>query len=993
MRCGMGAFGRLVLLIGSLQACQAQLVIFTSSQTTTTTTSYTATVVLPTVTTQPGDTSTTTTTWTSTSTTTTALCALEEWQGLTFDVGSRGKCVDVNGTEIRNVWRGNMTDAECFCECQSEPRCYAYAYWPTNKACAMYGDQMTTVLGTLWTEGVRLWRRPENTSVPWVEGALWQREDSGNDGMRDWFVALANSTLMPFGGMFALPRFAGDYVAPVTDDDWNCHIKINITIAPPIPNNVTFTCPLGDASTTLTCQSQMILVIFFAFVAPIICCCSFCCVLLQFMKKWDCICECVSSICCGCRRPKRGKESCGDFGKKHGKLGWHVEKVREEKGMRKNTPGMLENIAEEGGFSPFMLPGPKSAAPDEEAPEQEEFEDEIEEPEEPVKKSRWGRSSKPKKPKEKEKPKEAKPKKKGKVKTHIRTHVIWDLDTLRVAEAIGAKATKKAKDLVALEDDPNAMLGEIPHLPSYLEGRSIPATSVDLGGVWGNFMLSAKIVTTERDGVIVGKVMPKGQEGTGAPKVLLLHDAKLRWVCPDEDGNLCALDGRTDLADGKEHTVGICYDRSADKHVLIVDGEPDGCTGDLPLSVDCDDAKLILGSQEWPSNWNFSTPNGRFHFFGQIWDVKWNGGYVHPEVGEDLTMPPTMYLDNEDVEYFSRTHGMWMLGNIGINPPQDVEEGGVKEVSYGLLMPSSKQTRHNVSLDSIRLTMKPGEACEVFSQAKGGNRWKQGEVVEAKTSRALPSYKIRPTRGPDTAATMVTSTVTRRRYIAGSRVFVYREPKEGWTGCWTVAKVLAPNLADVQRGTATRGWAPGETPDAEGRLKSGRRVTGPMASDATLLPGPSVNGAQPTMDSVDSSAFGNAVFGPNMTAGSVDESDLEMGNAINGPNMSSASSGGMGAAVGGPTWSNISRGSGLGLGGQVGGAMQSNASGVSNASSGSKLSRRLRAPKEKDGDVLGYWTMIPVQEEGSDQMRREMVPSFLIRIAPQAKSEDNPIVV
>jgi len=1014
----MRAAKLLVLLTGLLRECQATEFAIVSLTTTTVTTTTTL---------EPGAETRTTTT-----TTTQPLCiraATDFWKW-TFDDGTGGKCADENGTVVRSVWRGDLTLAECQCQCLSEPKCLGYSHFERQKACEMHGATISTVDGRVGIDGDRLYRRPE--ARDWVlepsnQSALRVTDDPLNAGSQSWLVSNRTGENVPIFGEFAKKRSEDDWVTgidPTTGSrpSWNCFIKINRTDPPEIEVNTTFLCPLGDKETgndkaVLTCQSQEILMIFFVFVAPFICCCSFLVVFLQFMKKWECICECISSICCGCRRPKRGKETCGDFGRKHGKLGWHTEKVREERGMKK---GELEAIVGKDFFSGLATPG---GMEDPEAQDQDDGEnyddgeeqdqDEEEESAAPAKKGRCccGRRAKkgakvqkPKAPKAKVKEADAAPPKDGKkkrVKTHVRTHVIWDLDTVRVAEAIGAKAAKRKAEMLRLEDEPTNVMGEIPHLPDYLNGRSIPSACVDLGGVWGNFILTAKIITTERDGVIVGKVMPKGTEGTGAPKVLMLHDAKLRWVCPDEVGNLQHLDGHTEVADGKEHEVGICYDRGADRHVLIVDGEPDGCNSELPLSVDCDDATLILGSNEWPTRWNFTTPNGRFHFFGEIWDVKWNGGFVHPEVGQDIRMTPTMYLEGENIEYFSITHGMWMLGNVSVSPPKDSEDGGVKDISYGLLMPASKQTRHGVALDCMRQCLSVGDACEVFSQAKGGNRWKQGEVVEAKTSRALPSYKIRPVgkqggRGPDSQTTMMTSTVVRQRFLPGSRVYIYREPKEGWTGCWTVGKVLPPNLSDVQRGIGVRGWAPGESPDRQGGASRmfGARVKGPIASDVTLISGPSVTGPEATVNSMDSD-YGAAVTGPNITRGSTGSmdsfgsQDTDIGAPVKGANMSTGSAlsnQGMGEAVGGPTWSNLSSRS-YGMGGAVGGALQSNQSAVSQASSGSKLERRMKAPKEKDNGVLGYWVMVPIQEEGSDERARETVPSYLIRLAPQGMEQ------
>mmetsp|Transcript_73671 Transcript_73671/g.190061 ORF Transcript_73671/g.190061 Transcript_73671/m.190061 type:complete len:920 (+) Transcript_73671:86-2845(+) len=912
----MGPMECLLLVLGALPVCLGQIIIVDPTTTTTTTRTATVTSSATTYTTVTTTTETTTattitasttsSTWTGSSvtttmTTTTPLCILEEFQRLTFDGATRGKCVDVNQTEVMLVWRGYMEDADCSCQCQSEPMCEAYAYFSLQQACAMYGP----IINQGWPAGTRLWRN----GADWIEGVLW-----GSSALA-WEVGSATSTNPPVAGMFAF----GEYAAEATGDDWFCRIKVNVTEEVLPPDNKRFMCPLGENSSMLACSSQAVLVIFFIFVAPSICCCSFLVVLLQVLKKWDDICTCISSICCGCKRPKRGKERCGEFGRKHGKLGWHIEHVPEDSMLRRGSDVSESDVTEVTEGTEALPEGEASGI------------------------ISVGSSSKMSLPFKSKPPKRSK-------KTATKTHVIWDLDTLKVAEAIGAKREKKQKEIQALEDGrPVNSEGDIPEVPNYLEGRSIPATCVDIGGVWGSWMLTATINTSERDGVIIGKVMPKGEEQLGAPKVLLLHEARLRWVVPDPDheGDLCVLEGQTELADGEDHVVGVAYNRSEEKHTLLVDGRADGCAIGMPLSEDHPDSRLILGSKEWPTHWNFVTPNGRFHFFGEIDNVQYNKGLVRMHVGEDLKMPPTLFVQGEHVEYYSKTHGMWMLGEISIAPPEETEEGHVRETAYTVHMPTSKQKRDMVQLDCMRLPMEKGEACEVFSLSRLGNRWKQGEVVKAKTSRALPSYFVRPTRGAETATTLVTATVTRRRYVQGTRVFVYREPVDGWTGCWTSAQVLAPRVSDVTR---RDGWAPGENPDEDGQ-RMGPRVQGPSSTEQTLLPG-----------------LGSSVTGPEISTAS----SMELG----------------GSPVRGPSLSAVS-----GFGMPVSGALASNASNASTTSA-SKLGGRMKAPKEQDGAELGYWTMVPIQEEGSDQAKREMVPSYFIRLPPpRPRDENNPIPV
>ena len=77
---------------------------------------------------------------------TNALCAMEEFNLLTFDAGTSGKCADDNGTVVRSVWRGDFTNAECECQCLSGPKCLGYAYARISQACELHGPGRDAVV-------------------------------------------------------------------------------------------------------------------------------------------------------------------------------------------------------------------------------------------------------------------------------------------------------------------------------------------------------------------------------------------------------------------------------------------------------------------------------------------------------------------------------------------------------------------------------------------------------------------------------------------------------------------------------------------------------------------------------------------------------------------------------------------------------------------------------------------------------------------------------
>lgn len=152
-------------------------------------------------------------------------------------------------------------------------------------------------------------------------------------------------------------------------------------------------------------------------------------------------------------------------------------------------------------------------------------------------------------------------------------------------------------------------------------------------------------------------------------------------------------------------------------------------------------------------------------------------------VSRELTVLSTQsqlqpaYASDERVEYFSATHGAWIMGQISvkIGAPSASEKQGT--VAYSVTLHQSEQVRRHVELSSLRSVLQPGNPCELWSQDL--KQWLPGKVqsLEARGG-PLRYYKILL----DDRSTVCRGEASKVRHSfpAGSKVLVYQDLERGW---------------------------------------------------------------------------------------------------------------------------------------------------------------------------------------------------------------------
>jgi len=147
-----------------------------------------------------------------------------------------------------------------------------------------------------------------------------------------------------------------------------------------------------------------------------------------------------------------------------------------------------------------------------------------------------------------------------------------------------------------------------------------------------------------------------------------------------------------------------------------------------------------------------------------------------------------LMADGQAVEYFSKTHRIWMLGRLEVltlpgtllEPPQVTYSVHLKVGVVG------QATRRRVPLSAFRRPLKPGESVEIFSRS-GGGQWLPA-VVES-SPLGLDSivdhvYTVRLSGNRSRKELRVFHRVPperlRRRFPMGSQVLLYKGPACGW---------------------------------------------------------------------------------------------------------------------------------------------------------------------------------------------------------------------
>lgn len=254
------------------------------------------------------------------------------------------------------------------------------------------------------------------------------------------------------------------------------------------------------------------------------------------------------------------------------------------------------------------------------------------------------------------------------------------------------------------------------------------------------------------------------------------------------------------------------------------------------------------------SNHTETAPKVRFETDQQdstpAWSWFWEDGKLHaPEVQKRstsreahevyantvaLAVSPTRksdthfaFQDGEQVEFYSRTHGLWLHAAVGT---EICSQSGAPQ--YNVTLRGSKQRRRGVGLELLRMPLQIGECCEVFSIRD--EWWSLGKVVGS-SNGVVPGYEVlfSDLDGHGPMVSMVSAAVVRRVFPVGSRLLVYKGVVRGWV------KAVATPPDELDEPVS---WAPEDGPDPQGIFGFGAAVGGATPStlsQQTIAPGSS----------------------------------------------------------------------------------------------------------------------------------------------------------
>jgi len=278
-----------------------------------------------------------------------------------------------------------------------------------------------------------------------------------------------------------------------------------------------------------------------------------------------------------------------------------------------------------------------------------------------------------------------------------------------------------------------------------------------------------------------------------------------------------------------------------------VDGARDG--SGLRGVADHPDSKWALGNSDRLPTWSMDVANCRFDVAsGTIAAVEWNDRQLRVRSPSAILTPA--YIDGQCVEYYSRTHGIWLLADIRVKLMGADEKGAQLWANYTVTMHNSRQRRPNVGLSCLRTVLVSGEPCEHYVTEQ--DRWVPGSVVRALHDGAVPGYELELEEATEVPTIMANSVLVRRRYPAGAQAVVYRGLARGWVN----AEVLEPHALDNDPSRGPAAWTPmrsQEQAKAAGQeadeFALGAPVLGAIASDATVVSVASAASVQSTATS------------------------------------------------------------------------------------------------------------------------------------------------
>lgn len=379
--------------------------------------------------------------------------------------------------------------------------------------------------------------------------------------------------------------------------------------------------------------------------------------------------------------------------------------------------------------------------------------------------------------------------------------------------------------------------GDLPPQLGEETGTVLPST-VDLGPGQGDFTLKARIVTTQSDAALMGKMMPRElyapqSSPRGGWKMLVVRDGKLCW----EISSLGRLHGMRAINDGLEHEVGVSYSAEEDTFTLLVDGAPDG-SGLRGVADHCD-SKWAMGNSDRLPTWSVEAASCRFDTAsGAIIEILWNGKKLLTRTPTSIAKPA--YADGQCIEYYSRTHGIWLSGDVSVKVT-DCGDSRPQMATYSVTLRGSQQRRSAVGLSCLRLPLELAEPCEYYEQEQ--DCWLAAQVRGALLETSLPTYEL-VLEGEDLIdqpPVTANSILVRRRFPKGSQVLVYR----GLTRGWVLATVMGGGEHEEHRVPEGRPNPEPMLPLQANELELGAPLSGPVASDATAISLLSVGTAGP----------------------------------------------------------------------------------------------------------------------------------------------------
>ena len=135
------------------------------------------------------------------------------------------------------------------------------------------------------------------------------------------------------------------------------------------------------------------------------------------------------------------------------------------------------------------------------------------------------------------------------------------------------------------------------------------------------------------------------------------------------------------------------------------------------------------------------------------------------------------YLEGDEVEYFSSTQQKWFLGTVSLEVLREGAHGDrFVRFLYNVRVGLTRQMRHDVGLDLLRVPLQEGDLVEV-----GDWRFPRGAVGRITRIYRHPMNRhFEVLVDNDAARQVVSGTLLQRHFPVHSVVLAYRGPDQGW---------------------------------------------------------------------------------------------------------------------------------------------------------------------------------------------------------------------